>query len=82
MRRCGCDRSLYAGSPKGDPDLALRQGCTAAILKSRSPSCGAGQVYDGSFSGVLRSGQGLWARLLLEKELRLFSEEALPPLGV
>ena len=85
-RVCTCDgvdvtAAFMLGAQRAT-DLALRQGSTAAILKSRSPSCGAGQVYDGSFSGVLRSGQGLWARLLLEKELRLFSEEAVPPLGV
>lgn len=63
--------------------LALRaaqsRGCTAAILKSRSPSCGFGRIYDGTFSGRLCPGEGVWARLLREAGFALFSEEALPP---
>jgi uncharacterized protein YbbK (DUF523 family) len=46
--------------------LARLYGCTHAILKARSPSCGCGQVYDGSFSGTLRSGNGVTADLLLK----------------
>ena len=38
--------------------------CEAAVLKERSPSCGAGTVYDGTFSGVLASGDGVTAALL------------------
>ncbi|MBR3504686.1 MAG: DUF523 domain-containing protein [Clostridia bacterium] len=39
-------------------------GCEAAILKERSPSCGCGRVYDGTFSGVLTEGDGVTAALL------------------
>lgn len=35
-----------------------------AILQSRSPTCGVNQIYDGSFSGRLVSGMGLFARAL------------------
>lgn len=35
-----------------------------AVLKSRSPTCGVKQVYDGSFSGVLREGSGILAQAL------------------
>ncbi|MCD7984348.1 MAG: DUF523 domain-containing protein [Desulfovibrio sp.] len=63
--------------------LALRtaqsRGCTAAILKSRSPSCGFGRIYDGTFSRTLCPGEGVWARLLREAGFALFSEEHLPP---
>ena len=63
--------------------LALRtaqsRGCTAAILKSRSPSCGFGRIYDGTFSRALCPGEGVWARLLREACFALFSEEHLPP---
>lgn len=60
-------------------DVARREGCTAAILKSRSPSCGPGRVYDGAFSRTLREGDGVWAALLRREGLPLFSEESLPP---
>ncbi len=39
-------------------------GC--ALLKSRSPTCGVRQVYDGSFSGRLVDGAGILARALLD----------------
>ena len=35
-----------------------------AILQSRSPTCGVNQVYDGSFSGTLISGSGIFANAL------------------
>ena len=40
--------------------------CRKAILKSKSPSCGSGKIYDGSFSGTLIDGDGITARLLKE----------------
>ena len=39
-------------------------GCQAAILKEKSPSCGSGRIYDGTFSGVLTEGDGVTAALL------------------
>lgn len=38
---------------------ALKAGCTHAILKSKSPSCGVGEIYDGTFTGTLVPGDGL-----------------------
>lgn len=60
--------------------LAQTRACGAsiAILKSRSPSCGFGQIYDGTFSKRLTPGQGLWASLLQQDGIRLYSEEDLP----
>ena len=46
--------------------MARLYGCEIAILKARSPSCGYGQIYDGSFSGTLREGSGVTAELLTE----------------
>ena len=60
-------------------DAARATGCRAAILKARSPSCGVGAVYDGSFSHTLRPGDGLWARLLREAGFSLWTEDDLPP---
>ncbi len=62
-------------------DSALRIaeafGCTAAILKARSPSCGRGEVYDGSFTRTLVSGNGFFADLLLQRGFPLLTEEEL-----
>ena len=46
-----------------------------AILKARSPSCGKGQVYDGSFSGVLTPGHGVTAQLLLTHGIPVWTED-------
>ena len=46
-----------------------------AILQSRSPTCGVNQVYDGSFSGKLIPGQGVFARLLLDAGYRVIDAE-------
>ncbi|MBX4261728.1 DUF523 domain-containing protein [Clostridium estertheticum] len=52
-------------------------GATTAILKARSPSCGVSKIYDGTFSGTLRTGNGVTAELLLSKGIKLFTEEDL-----
>ena len=44
--------------------LAKRYGCTTALMKEHSPSCGSGLIYDGSFSGKLVKGDGCAAELL------------------
>ncbi|MCA6091348.1 DUF523 domain-containing protein [Streptomyces sp. SCA3-4] len=43
---------------------ARNGGCTEALLMPRSPSCGRGAVYDGSFAGELVPGDGVTAALL------------------
>lgn len=55
--------------------LAKENGCTKAILKSRSPSCGKGRIYDGTFSRTLVDGHGLFARLLVENGMAVLTEE-------
>ena len=44
--------------------LARHYGCTTALMKEHSPSCGSGLIYDGSFSGKLVKGDGCAAELL------------------
>ena len=44
--------------------LARLYGCKYAVLKERSPSCGFGEIYDGTFSGALIPGSGVAAELL------------------
>ena len=55
--------------------LAELFGCGTAILKEKSPSCGSGQIYDGTFTGVRVPGEGVFARLAREAGLRVESEE-------
>lgn len=57
--------------------LGLARGCRQAILKSRSPSCGCGFVYDGSFSCILVPGDGLFSALLKELGFSIRTEAEL-----
>lgn len=52
-------------------------GANIAILKARSPSCGVYQIYDGTFSGTKRLGNGVTAELLLSSGIKVFTEENL-----
>ena len=54
--------------------LARLYGCEAALLKERSPSCGSGAIYDGSFTGRLVPGYGAAAELLREMEIPVIGE--------
>ncbi len=56
-------------------ETARREEAAFAILKSKSPSCGKYEVYDGSFSGTLKTGQGITAALFSENEIPVFTEE-------
>jgi uncharacterized protein YbbK (DUF523 family) len=64
--RLGAERTLA---------IARRVGAKKALLKSRSPSCGKGLVYDGTFSGKLVPGRGAAAAMLEENGVRVFSDE-------
>lgn len=50
-------------------------GLRRAVLKSRSPSCGVGQIYDGTFSGRLRPGDGVTAALLKRAGIAVCKEK-------
>ena len=50
------------------------------MLKERSPSCGSGAVYDGTFSGVLTEGWGITAALLRQQGLRVVGESGIATL--
>ena len=47
------------------------------ILQPRSPSCGIRQIYDGTFTGTLIEGQGMFARALIEKGYKVVEPEDL-----
>lgn len=55
--------------------LAQLTGCTEAILKARSPSCGSGLIYDGTFTSTKIPGDGVFAKLLKENGISVRSEE-------
>jgi len=55
--------------------LALATGATRAVLKARSPSCGVGAIYDGTFQRALVAGDGITARRLRSAGIVVGSDE-------
>lgn len=55
--------------------LAEGEGCRCAVLKEKSPSCGVHLVYDGSFSGKLKQGCGIFTCLLQKQGIVCMNEE-------
>ncbi len=53
----------------------LEQGIKVAILKARSPSCGRGYIYDGSFRGRLTERDGVTAELLIKNNVTVYTED-------
>ena len=54
---------------------ALENNCNVAILKAKSPSCGKGMIYDGSFSRTLTEGNGVTADLLIKNGITVYTED-------
>ncbi len=55
-------------------------GCEAAVLKERSPSCGFGTVYDGTFTETAAAGDGMAAELLASHGVRVYGESRIEEL--
>ena len=58
-------------------ELAKKHNPSLIILKAKSPSCGAGEIYDGSFSGALINGNGVTAGLLINEGFKVITEKDL-----
>ena len=54
--------------------IAFENGCTTAVLKARSPSCGKRYVYDGTYTGTLTFGNGITTKLLLANGITVYDE--------
>ena len=58
--------------------IAYLLGIKEAIFKQRSPSCGVGKIYDGTFSERVVKGDGITTALLKKNKISVISEEDLP----
>ena len=56
-------------------DLIKNENVQCAILQSRSPTCGVNQIYDGTFSGKLIDGSGIFAQALKEAGYQVLDAE-------
>lgn len=50
------------------------------VLQPRSPSCGTKQIYDGTFTGTLTAGQGMFAKALMENGYKVVEPDELEDL--
>ena len=76
MTEAGLDvTEAYLAGARRALATARRSGATTAILKARSPSCGKGAVYDGTFSRTLTTGDGVTAALLRAEGLTVVTDE-------
>ncbi len=66
--RLAWDQALKQAQQYGEP-------IEGAILKSKSPSCGKDQIYDGTFQGKLVEGQGVFAQLLMNHGISVTTEK-------
>ncbi len=58
-------------------DIAKSENVDLIVLQPRSPSCGVGMIYDGSFSGKLIPGNGIFASLALDAGFRVINADEL-----
>ena len=70
------DKEFRLGAEKA-LQIAKENQVDLVILQSRSPSCGPKQIYDGSFSGKRKDGQGVFAKLLIENGFQVVDVEDL-----
>ncbi len=55
--------------------ICREKGCTLAVLKARSPSCGRGVIHNGRFDGGLTEGDGVFASMLTRAGVPVLTEE-------
>jgi len=55
--------------------VAKDNNVTHAVFKTRSPACGCGKIYDGTFSGTLKEGDGVTTALLKSHGIKVVTEE-------
>ncbi len=59
-------------------NIARMANCRKAILKARSPSCGKGKIYDGTFTGRLVERDGVCAELCRQSGIDVSTEDQIP----
>ncbi len=70
----------YRNGARRALEIALENDCKIAILKANSPSCGNKMVYDGTFTGTLKKGEGILAKMLAENKIKVLNEKEIDKL--
>ena len=71
-------KDVTAQFKKGAKDalkIAKLAKCKIAIVRARSPSCGCGKVYDGTFTRTLIDGDGEWVKVLKKNKIKVITDE-------
>lgn len=77
----GCDvTAQFIRGAEQALEIAKLYGAKYALFKERSPSCGCGEIYDGSFTGTKIAGDGVTAALFKEHGIQVFGESRLDDL--
>jgi uncharacterized protein YbbK (DUF523 family) len=76
IRKDGVDvTDVFTRGAREALNLACLVGAKTTILKARSPSCGCGKIYDGSFTGRLVDGNGVFAEMCKKNGIEVRTEE-------
>ena len=70
----------YNRGAEATVSLALTCGAKIAVLKAKSPSCGKGAIYDGTFNGVLTAGDGVTVEKLTRVGIKVLTENEIDQL--
>jgi len=65
---------MIAGAKKAIK-ICLENKVTKAYLQSKSPTCGYGKIYNGTFSSTIREGNGIFTALLIKNKIKVFEIE-------
>ena len=71
--------AFYLGAER-TLEIARREGISQAVLKERSPSCGYGAIYDGTFTSTVVPESGVTAELLEGSGVQIIGESAIETL--
>lgn len=78
LNRDGIDvTEAFLKGARNAVSLARKRSVACALLRSKSPSCGRDAIYDGTFTGTLRPGQGVAADLLTRRIIPIYTEQEL-----
>lgn len=78
IAKTGADvTEAYARGAAVSLEIAQREGATLAVLKAKSPSCGKGRIYDGTFTGAMIPGNGVTCDLFEQNGIRVMTENDL-----
>lgn len=76
ISKSGIDRTAeFTKGAQVTLEICQALGIKKAVLKTKSPSCGCGKIYNGTFTRTLIDGNGFAAQLLLEAGVEVLGED-------